>query len=249
MPFGDSVRLSFVMSVYSQPLMMEKWWETLRSYDDLVLDRLHMVIVDDHGEIPLTIPEDIQATLDIRLYRVLDDIPWNQMGGRNLGVQEAPTPWVLMMDPDMVVEPPVAKRLLEKVSKLAPGMLVKLLLRYTNDVLDSSSPNVYLIHKGDFDRAGGYDEDYAGHKGWSDVQFLHTLTGLKMKFVRPDGLWVRYYRPKDVADATVNTLNRSVKHNRGLHVMKMGLAHKTGWAKWAAKNRAKNIRFQWERVL
>jgi hypothetical protein len=122
-------------------------------------------------------------------------------------------------------------------------------LRYTNDVLDSSSPNVYLIRKEDFERAGGYDEDYAGHKGWSDVQFLHTLTGLKMKFVRPGDLWVRYYRPKDVADATVNTLNRSVKHNRSLHIVKMGLAKSLGWAKWAAKNRAKNIRFQWERVV
>jgi glycosyltransferase involved in cell wall biosynthesis len=171
------------------------------------------------------------------------------MGARNLGVREATGPWVLMMDPDMVVEPPVAKRLLERLPKLCLGLLVKLLLRYTNDVLDSSSPNVYLIRQEDFERAGGYDEDYAGHKGWSDVQFLHTLTGLKMKFVRPGDLWVRYYRPKDVADATVNTLNRSVKHNRGLHVVKMGLAKSLGWAKWAAKNRAKNIRFQWERVV
>jgi glycosyltransferase involved in cell wall biosynthesis len=237
------------MAVYGQPLMLEKWWETLRQYDDAVLDRLELVVVDDHGDPQAAIPQDIQGSLKCQLLRVTDNIPWNQMGARNLGVQQASAPWVLMMDPDMVVEPPVAKRVLERLSKLAPGMLVKLLLRYTNDVLDSSSPNVYLIRKADFDRVGGYDEDYAGHKGWSDVQFLHTLSGFKMKFVRPENLWVRYYRPRDVADATVNSLDRSVKHNRGLHVMKMGLVHKVGWAKWAAANRSKNIRFQWERVL
>ena len=249
MPFGDSVRLSFVMAVYGQPLMLEKWFETIRRYDDEVLDSLELVIVDDHGDPPAKIPKDIQAMLRCRLYRVTEQIEWNQMGARNLGVSEATGPWVLMMDPDMVVEPPVAKRLLDRLLKMPLGALVKLLLRYTNDVLDSSSPNVYLIRKADFERVGGYDEDYAGHKGWSDVQFLHTLEGLKMKFVKPGDLWVRYHRPRDVADATVNTLNRSVRHNRGVHIMKMGLAKSLGWAKWAAKNRAKNIRFQWERVV
>ena len=153
------------------------------------------------------------------------------------------------MDPDMVVEPAVAKRVLKLIPKLRPGILVKMLLRYTNDVLDSTSPNIYLMTKGDFVKSGGYDEDYAGHKGWSDVQFMHTLKGLRMKFHRPDGLWVRYYRPSDIKDATVQTLNRSVKHNRHIHIKKMGWLKRHGWAKWVAANSKKLIRFPWERVL
>ncbi len=249
MPSAESATLSFVMAVYGQPLMLEKWFETIRRYDDDVLDRLELIIVDDHGDPPAEIPLDIQASLRCKLFRVTEQIKWNQMGARNLGVSHAASPWVLMMDPDMVVEPPVAKRLLERIPKLGPGELIKLLLRYTNDVLDSSSPNVYLIRKADFEKAGGYDEDYAGHKGWSDVQFLHTLEGLKFKFAKSAHLWVRYHRPRDVADATVTSLDRSVRHNRGVHIMKMGLAKSLGWAKWAAKNREKNIRFQWERVV
>ena len=239
--------ISFVMAVYGQPLMLEKWWETLRSYDDGVLDKVHLVIVDDHGDPAVEVPDDIRAMLDVRVYRVDDNIPWNQMGARNLGMKGAVTNWCLMLDPDMVVEPAVAKRLLQWPKRLSRGQLVKLGLRYTNDVLDNSSPNVYFLHKEDFKRAGGYDEDYAGHKGWSDVQFLHTLTGLKFRFVRAGDLWVRYYRPADIADATVKTLNRSVQHNRRMHINKMGRA-KQGWVKWAAANWPKTIRFKWSRV-
>lgn len=237
------------MAVYGQPLMMEKWFQTIRAYDDSVLDQLALVIVDDHGDPPVAIPVDIQAMLETRIYRVTKQIPWNQMGARNLGVQESKTPWVLMMDPDMVLEPTVAKRLVNFLSRMRQGSLVKLLLRYTNDVLDNSSPNVYLIHKSDFLKVGGYDEDYAGHKGWSDVQFLHTLKGFKMAFVKKSDLWVRYYRPRDIEDATVKSLDRSVAFNRRMHITKMSAARMIGWAKWAAANRQKLVRFPWERVL
>jgi hypothetical protein len=236
------------MAVYGQPLMLEKWWETIRDYDDSVLDQIRLVIVDDHGDPPVAIPHDIRAMLGCQLYRVRRQIEWNQMGARNLGVQEAQTPWVLMMDPDMVLEPTVAKRLVSFLPRLRQGSLVKFLLRYTNDVLDNSSPNVYLIHKSDFLKVGGYDEDYAGHKGWSDVQFLHTLTGFKMAFLKKPDLWVRYYRPRDIEDATVKTLDRSVAFNRRMHIMKMSAARKIGWAKWAAANRQKLVRFPWGKV-
>lgn len=248
MSFPESARLTFVMAVYGQPLMLEKWWETLRTYDAAVLDRLHLVIVDDHGDPPAAIPRDIQELLDCQLLRVTESIAWNQMGARNLGVREARTPWVLMLDPDMVVEPKVARRLLEWILKLRRGCLVKLLLRYTNGVLDSSSPNVYLIHKEDFAKIGGYDEDYRGHKGWSDVQLLHTLTGFKMQFLKPTDLWVRYYRSQDIADATVASLSRNTKHNRTLHLKKVGVAKQIGWAEWVKRSKGKNIRFTWQRI-
>jgi predicted glycosyltransferase involved in capsule biosynthesis len=237
------------MAVYGQPLMLEKWFQTIRHYDDEVLDNLHLVIVDDHGDPPAAIPVDIQAMMDCQLLRVTKQIKWNQMGARNLGVKQAKTDWVLMMDPDMVLEPNIAKRLVNFMPRLRQGTLVKLLLRYTNDVADNSSPNVYLIHKADFRKVGGYDEDYAGHKGWSDVQFLHTLEGFKMAFLKKTDLWVRYYRPRDIEDATVKTLDRSVAFNRRMHIMKMGAARRIGWAKWAAANRQKLVRFPWERVL
>lgn len=241
--------LSLVMATYGQPRMLDKWFETLRAYDDDVLDRLHLVIVDDHGDPPVVIPDDIQVMLGVRLYRVESSIPWNQMGARNLGAQEATTGWMLLLDPDMVVEPIVARRLLDQIEKMHAGEVVKLLLRYTNDVFDSSSPNVYLMHKNDFERIGGYDEDYAGQKGWSDVQFLHTLNGFSLQFLRPEDLWVRYYRPRDIVDATVQTLDRDVKVNRVIHLRKYAQGKQMGWQRWVQKNKGPNLRFRWQRLL
>jgi hypothetical protein len=241
--------LTFVMAVYGQPMMLEKWWETVRSYDDEVLDCLHLVVVDDHGDPPAVIPDDVQAMLDCRLYRVRDDIPWNQMGARNLGMQECPTDWALMLDPDMVVEPEVAKRLIKLVPKMPPHGVSKLLLRYANDVFDASSPNVYLIRKDDFARVRGYDEDYRGNKGWSDVQLLHTLEAFGLKFVKAKEIWVRYYGAKEIKDATVTSLNRSVAINREIHIRKVKHGRRVGWIEWVRKHKGKNIRFEWERVL
>lgn len=236
------------MAVYGQPKMLEKWWETLRVYPPHVLKELHLVIVDDHGTPPVAVPKDIQKLLEVRLFRVKDNIPWNQMGARNLGAVKAETNWLLLLDPDMVVEPEVAERLVQRVKGISKGDVVKLLLRYKNGKLDPSSPNVYLIHRRDFARVGGYDEDYAGHKGWSDVQFLHALTGSKMRFLQPKGLWVRYYRPDEISDATVTSLDRSVKHNRSLHIRKMPVVRRN-WKAWARQNWARTIRFRWERLL
>lgn len=240
--------LTFMMAVYGQPEMMRKWFQTLRTYDDDVLDRIRLLIVDDHGDPPQEIPVDIRAMLDCRLYRVTKQIKWNQMGARNLGMDQATTDWVVMMDPDMVVELPVAKRILKILPKMKPGFVLKLFLRYTNDVADGSSPNVYVMHRLDFERMGGYDEDYAGNKGWSDVQFMHTLEGFKIKMLKYPNLWVRYYRPNDIKDATVTTLSRDVRINKMLHLRKMAQMKKMGVSRFV-KQRKPNLRFTWKRLI
>ena len=233
------------MAVYGQPLMLNKWWETLRHYELSVLRQVDIIVVDDHGDPPVRVPDDIRSFASVRVYRVEKDIPWNQMGARNLGMQEAEG-WCLMLDPDMVLELKQAKIALELIRKMPRGSLIKLPLRYTDGTFDPTSPNVYLIHKRDFWAVGGYDEDYAGHKGWSDVQLMHTLRGCGIAFQKPQGLWVRYYRTTDIEDATVNTLSRNTKHNRALHLKKMGIA-KRNWAAWV-KQKGKTIRFRWKRV-
>jgi hypothetical protein len=239
----DPPTLTIVMAVYGQPKMLEKWWETLRAYTPDVAGRMRVIVVDDHGTPPVELPDDVPV--DVKVYRVTDNIAWNQMGARNLGMQEAEG-WCLMVDPDMVLELKQAKIALGLIRKMPRGSLIKLLLRYTDGTLDPTSPNVYLIHKRDFWAVGGYDEDYAGHKGWSDVQLMHTLRGCRIAFQKPQGLWVRYYRTPDIEDATVKTLSRNTKHNRALHIRKMGIA-KRNWAAWV-KQKGKTIRFRWERV-
>lgn len=239
--------LTIVMAVYGQPRMLEKWWETILSYPDRVLHRLRFIIVDDCGD-PIAWPSKmvcIEAAISV--YRVGKDIPWNQPGARNLGMQQAKTDWCLMLDPDMVLKPEQAQLALDAIEAMKQGQLVKLRLRYTNGVFDDSSPNAYLIHRKDFEAVKGYSESYAGHKGWSDVELMHTLSGVGMKFLPPSDLWVLYHQTRDIEDAMVRSLSRSVAFNKKLHIKRMAAA-KRDWAAWI-RNRGKRIRFPWTRVL
>jgi hypothetical protein len=244
--------LTYVMAVYGQPKMLNYWWETLGSYPDDVSERISLIVVDDHGDPPATIPEAIRTRFSAKLFRVLDDIPWNQMGARNLGMHHA-RGWCVMLDPDMVIGQLMAKRFLD--TELKRGEVVRFGLKHMNgsqDGVDMSSPNTYLIHRDDFFNAGGYDEDYAGNKGWSDVQMLQVLTEHYKMHLRSD-LWVQFYDTGAFDDAQVVTLDRSVKVNKAIHLRKRAEAKRGGWVKWVLRQKGNlnkpQLRFRWEQVF
>ena len=112
---------------------------------------------------------------------------------------------------------------------------------------DRSSPNVHLILLADFLKLGGYDEDYCGHKGWSDVQLLRVMQRTFTLRQREDVWFWFHHGNKDVPDAQVNTLDRSVKHNKAIHIRKMDVLKKKGVTKFLA-TLGKQLRFPWSKV-
>ena len=63
----------------------------------------------------LTVVEQyaLAARARLRVYRILEDIPWNREEARNLGAQEAQTPWILMTDLDHILPVASAEALLQ----------------------------------------------------------------------------------------------------------------------------------------
>ncbi len=241
--------LTFVMAVYGQPKMLERWWEVLRTYPDELLDELAIIIVDDHGDPPVAIPEDVLGLCQLAVYRVDRQIPWNQMGARNLGMHHAKG-WCIMLDPDMVVSPAMARRFLQLTARLKRGTVVRFGLKHRSGrpKIDMTSPNTYLIRSEDFRECGGYDEDYAGNKGWSDVQLLATLKAFFRVMGQPD-LWVDFYDTAEIPDAQVRTLDRSVRVNRAMHIRKHTEAKRGGWRRWVQRSKGPNIRFPWTKMV
>jgi hypothetical protein len=244
--------LTYVMAVYGQPKMLDYWWETLRSYPDDIACRIRLIVVDDCGDPPATIPEAVRGVFRAKLFRVLENIPWNQMGARNLGMQHA-SGWCVMLDPDMVIDPLMARKFLEV--DIQRKEVIRFGLNHMNgsqEGIDMSSPNTYLIHRDDFFYAGGYDEDYAGHKGWSDVQMLQVLAEHYKLHSRKD-LWVQFYDRDAFDDAQVVTLDRSVKINKAIHLRKRSEAKRGGWVKWVLRQKGNlnkpRLRFRWEQVF
>lgn len=255
-PSSEETRLvTLAMAAYGQPLMLEVWFDTLRSYPYVVLSQMELIIVDDCGEPAVEIPEDIQALLPCQLFRVTKDIPWNQPGARNLALEHARTRLILFVDPDMVFPAGMMNKMLLAGLELEEHRVIRFQLRHRLGLfkghIDASSPNTWFLHVEDFRRIGGYDEDYSGHKGWSDVQLLDIMRTV-YKVRHDPALYAEFYAAEEIPDAMVSTLDRNTKHNKYQRLGKVRQANLTGgWGKFARDVVCKRprLRFTWERVL
>ena len=249
----DLPELTIVMAVYGQPLMLKKQLESIRSWPGEVRNHLTVVIVDDCGNPPVAVG-DIETFADsllheVKLLRVEKDIPWNQMGARNLGMHVS-RGHCLMIDPDMVFDGEIITRMRQAAAKLARGHVLKYGLKHVNSGrLDMSSPNTYMLHRDDFFAVGGYCEDYAGHKGWSDLTLLDVLRSHYKIEDRPD-LFAHFHSTNAIPDAMVTSLDRSVKHNRTLRLKHVAQAKACGgWKKWVKVHKGPNLRFPWTQLF
>jgi hypothetical protein len=245
------IDLTIIMAVYGQPAMLAYQLDRIRCYSVDTQERLNLVVVDDCGKPPVD-PREIEAmTVGLKgckLLRVEQDIPWNQMGARNLGMHVS-SGHCLMIDPDMVFDGPTMGRMLLAAAKLRRGHVLKYGLKHVSSgKLDMTSPNTYLIHRDDFFAVGGYDEDFAGHKGWSDVQMLDVLRAHYKIEDRPD-LFAHFHGVASIPDAMVTSLDRSNKHNRKIRLKKVAQAKACGgWRKWVQKHKGPNLRFPWKQL-
>ncbi len=244
--------LTLVIVTFGQPIMLAKHLEVICSYSDDVREQIKVVIVDDSGQPPAKIPQEALDKVTFELYRVLDNIAWNQMGARNLGMTRS-SGWCVMLDVDMVLPPNQICDFIKLAGESRRGTVYRFALVRLSGInkgkINQTSPNTYLIHRDDFMECGGYDEDYAGNKGWSDVQLLHTL-GDRYKVIMRTSLYADFYLPGDgIADANVQKLNRSVERNGVIHKGKVKLARRMGWKTFVKDRKGKNIRFKWERLI
>lgn len=244
--------LTIVMAVYGQPLMLSKQIDTIVRYSDAAMKRISLVVVDDCGNPPVDVEEIRSAEVcgvKSKLFRVTQDIPWNQMGARNLGMQHS-SGHCLLIDPDMVFDGSMIERMIAAAKKLARGHVIKWGLRHVNSgKLDMTSPNTWLIHRDDFFAVGGYDEDFAGNKGWSDVQFLDLMRACFKIENRPD-LFANFHGTDSVPDAMVKSLNRSTAANKKKRLKKVAQARAAGgWARWAKTRKdVPRLRFPWTQL-
>jgi hypothetical protein len=247
------IDLTLVMAVYGQPQMLAKQLAEISLYSPEICRKLSLVIVDDCGA-PAVDTRGIELAAGFlksaQLFRVDKDIPWNQMGARNLGMHHS-SGWCVMLDPDMVLDGDTVERMMKAAERMHRGRVMKFALRHVGSgKLDMTSPNTWLLHRDDFFAVGGYDEDFAGNKGWSDVQLLDILRACYKIEERPD-LWAHFYGTAQVPDAMVTSLDRSTAANRKKRVKKVGQARASGgWKAWAkVRAKAERLRFPWTKIF
>jgi hypothetical protein len=179
--------------------------------------KCRIVIVDDCS------PDTLQCPTGVDCYRVDTDIPWNQPGAKNLGFQESKG-WIVCADIDHLV----TKENVEAILKLKK----KKGTVYYLGREDTDSLNLFLIHKDDFEKIGGYDEDFSGNYGYDDIEILWRMQK-NLKIVEK-----RHIRAKVYAEESSSKLDRDIKVNYKL----------LGEKKDNIINKGKRIRFIWHKL-
>lgn len=228
--------ISYLFPYYNQPQMFRLQYEMWLGFAEEIRKQIKIVILDDHSEQPIgDILKELPApTFDIKAYRILDDIPWNQPGAANLGFQVAETEWCFHGQIDHVVDEQNTKKMLAGNWRIGNCYHFA---RVSEKGEPLRSPhNVHLVAKSDFHKAGGYDEDFCGHYGYDDtLTYERRQNMFGMKYVFWQGIRVICY----------------------VHYGTRGLDRDTSWnAKLLQEKREgkksfslDKIRFKWERVL
>lgn len=146
------------------------------SFSRETLDAVEFIIVDDGSkDFPLidVIGDTSKLPLNIEIYTIEEDLPWNLAGARNLGVLMASNEWVYISDADVALLEDGIKTILS--SNLA---------HYKYYIPNRVSPNgkyyrphpaCFFIHQSSYWAVGGYDEDFSGYYG-NDENFKKNLS-------------------------------------------------------------------------
>jgi hypothetical protein len=213
------------------PIQLECW----NSYSVEVKQKLKIVLVDDcsNNEHKLVNVFPKETDLNIEIYEVMDDLPWNDGGASNLSVFVAQTEWVIRTDMDYIVPNSTMEYILNNTfdSKMYYTMEAKY---YHNKQSIEIHPSTLLITKKLFFDAGAYDEDFTGNHGWTDVNFRDRLDRIS-KYQHITNIWI-----EGVLGGSNHALPRNadgINHKILLKKKKEGLPIPTS-----------HLRFKWKKV-
>ena len=189
-----------------------------------------IILVDDCSPVAV---RPLPYTLDISIYRIIDDIPWNIPGARNLGVMCCDTESFVFLDLDHYLPAQTIIALSFIQLKTRDVVVFK---RYKEGKEYKIHPGTFFMRKSLFLALHGCDEEFAGHYG-SDGHLRSCMAAYQCNIIISD---LVEYTDSEIDGERQHGLKRDTGHN--LNIMRQ-------------KNRAplKNhsrrmLRFSWERV-
>lgn len=202
----DDIELSYVMPVFFNQTDINSLLDLLHYYASFsqdVLARMEFIIVDDHSPIAVAIPTSIN--LNYRLFRITDDILWNQGGARNLGAVHSVQKMILT-DCDHYFP----EKLLQKVlaSKVPKNTLYTFKRNDANGRVIIGHRNSFYTSKHVFFKALGVDEEFCGNYGCEDIMFRKFAKRLGIK-LRHLTRRVKIFTPEIDRDKSYHNLLRN----------------------------------------
>jgi len=202
--------LTIAMPYYEAPTMLEQhlWW-----WKDYEPEEISIVLVDDGSEISpaLSVLEwkGIPEGLDLSLFRIELNLPWNHGGARNLVMSKVATEWALLTDIDHVLFPWAARKLMKLT--LDPGYVYQP-PRY--DKVDGAPiraerhTDSYIITPEMFWKIGGYDEQFTGYWNGPFEPFRKAMKRTTQIVEVEEGYLLRFHNTEEIPDANVTEWGR-----------------------------------------
>lgn len=163
--------VSLVMAYYENPAMLREQYARLAELPGRVRTQLELVLVDDGSPDNPAWVQDVG--LPVQLFRMKQDIRWNQDACRNIGVKYARNDWVLLTDMDHVVPVETWDQIF--LGALKPDRVYTFRRQVLPDFQPyKHHPNSWLLARRDYESIGGYDERFAGWYG-TDGDFRDRL--------------------------------------------------------------------------
>lgn len=228
-------KISLITHHYNSHDKAQALLDHLAAINTEVTAQIEIIIVDDCSDVR----EQLDPRgLDLKHLRVVDDIPWNQAGARNLGALTANGEWLLYFDIDQLLSDYGLNYVVTHCGSLDQNLMYFFLVE---NFIDSNinqelsvHPNTFLVSAVKFRINGMYDEDFAGNYGYEDIYlpYLWEKNGGTRAMIGQ----VPFFRDQKFK---TGTLSRDLEPNKLVSREKMLRGVK----------RPKNyIRFEWEEV-
>jgi hypothetical protein len=212
-------RLNLIYPYYMNGEMFVEQQKRWLTFPTDILDKLRFIVIDDASprNPAANFVFDDHGRLNIELYRIEVDIPWNADGARNLGASFCINEWMFLSDIDHFLPFDSIRKILSlKAGSFEYFFFKRLVARSAwNDIskLDLCRPHksTFLIHWALYWKAGGFNEDYSGlySMGWT---FRNKLKKIGRK--RTLDAYVVEYSREVIRDATTTTLPKPGKEER-----------------------------------
>lgn len=242
-PPPPPLTVRMVYPYYENPQMLERQVENWNRYAGELRGALRVILVDDGSTKYPAYDIFKDCKIPKKLYRVLDDIPWNQHGARNLGADRACKAsenfWLFMSDMDILLTPEVANDLFRR--QLDPKHYYTFERAFLPDLTRRKYHcNTFMVKHSIYWAVNGYDEDYCGTYG-GDGPFLRQLNTLAPRKHLDDVLL--YGVERDVVPDANTDLPRKEGRFGDEYRRRFNRKRATG------DERSKDpIRFRWEEV-
>lgn len=229
--------ITLVYAYYENGGMLDRH---LQEWSDYRLKgKFRAIIVDDGSSKDSAIDhlDGIDVGFPIELYRINEDIPWNQDGARNLGMTHTDG-WCMITDMDHLLNVKNAKKLATREYDSES------FYTFRRELQDGSKyhnhPNSYFLTRDMYWKAGGYDESFRGFYG-SDSVFQHQLESITNPHRLPISLTL--FSREDIPDASTTIYGRK---DTEYHISRNP---ELLWRRKVKPGPIPPLNFEWERLL